>query len=247
MTGWMRLELFRMPSGMGFLPFTSKHLKCGHKIRPNQVSSRDFGTSGEGEVWYPDIFRSEKRQFRALASKNYSIGGNHPRAKRNRVSTISLVQVDEKFTKFQFFKQLCPSWDLPCDSVHEPNDFSCSCSGLERNPLEKKNTGIAFSTAASPSVWWWKLPAETLRFWRWMALKFIHGWVFQSVIVLLSSRVRNIGNPLLRTKVYKSLLTNGDGIILEVNLSSKSYMGWMCHIIMTIICSSEGFQTIWSW
>lgn len=161
MTGWMRLELFRMPSGMGFLPFTSKHLKCGHKIRPNQVSSRDFGTSGEGEVWYPDIFRSEKRRFRALGSKNYSIGGNHPRAKRNRVSTISLVQVDEKFTKFQFFKQLCPSWDLPCDSVHEPNDFSCSCSGLERNPLEKKNTGIAFSTAASPSVWWWKLPAET--------------------------------------------------------------------------------------
>lgn len=54
-------------------------------------------------------------------------------------SRISLVQVDETFTKFQFFKQLCPSWDLPLlFSVHEPKDFSCSCSGLERNPFGKK-------------------------------------------------------------------------------------------------------------
>ena len=80
MTGWMSLELFRMPSGMGFLPFTSKHLKCGHKIRPNQVSSRDFGTSGEGEVWYPEIFRSRTTifSFWVLGSKNS--GGESPQS-----------------------------------------------------------------------------------------------------------------------------------------------------------------------
>ena len=88
---------------------------------------------------------------------------------------------------FNSFQQLCPSWDLPLlFSVHEPNDFSCSCSGLERNPCGKtKTTGIAFSTAAFNHRLVVKtLSAETLRLWRWMALSFSStDGEIQSVIV----------------------------------------------------------------
>lgn len=168
-------------------------------------------------------------------------------------SRISLVQVDEKFTKFQFLKQLCPSWDLPLlFSVHEPKDFSCSCSGLERNPIWKnKKHGHCILNIGFRIPFGGLLSAETLRLWRWMAAEFfIHGWVWNNPwsLELSSQGPRNMGNPFATHKsVQESLDKRFSGIILQVNLSSTSDMGWMYHIIMTIICSSEGFQTIWRW
>ena len=131
-------------------------------------------------------------------------------------SRISLVQVDETCTKFQFFKQLCPSWDLPLlFSVHEPSDFSCSCSGLERNPFGKKNTGIAFSTAADFAIRFGgknSQPRLSDSGGGWF--REIHprmGFPIRDRSELSSQGPRNIGNPFAKsTKVYKNLLTNGD-------------------------------------